>query len=170
MFSLKTERLLLRHFHTEDLDQIHQQIFSDAEVMRFGDGPQTREWTHKWVESHIENYKTRGFGAYAVVEQDTSKVIGYCGLFLFPQIDGQSEIEIGYRLAHTKWGQGYATEAASAVRDFALNDLHLSRLVALIDPGNTASIHVATKLGMHYEKDVTLEGYDHPDHLYLLHP
>jgi RimJ/RimL family protein N-acetyltransferase len=38
----------------------------------------------------------------------------------------------------------------------------------LIDPGNIASVHVAKKLGMHYEKDIILEGYDHPDHLYAL--
>jgi len=168
MFPLKTQRLLLRHFHIEDLEQIHGQIFSDAEVMRFGDGPQTREWVHQWLVRHINGYKMHGYGPFAVIEQKTQKIIGYCGLFYFPDINGKEEVEIGYRLARSTWGQGYATEAARAVLDFAFNDLQLSRLVALIDPGNIASMHVARKLGMHYEKDVMLEGYDHPDHLYAL--
>jgi [ribosomal protein S5]-alanine N-acetyltransferase len=168
MFSLKTKRLLLRKFEMSDLEQLHRQVFSDAEVMHFGDGPQTREWTRQWIETSLENYKVRGFGPYAVMKKDSPELIGYCGLFLFPEIDGQAEVEIGYRLGRSTWGNGYATEAALAVRDFAQNDLHLHRLIALIDPGNRASIRVAKKLGMQYEKEVMLEGYDHPDHLYAL--
>jgi ribosomal-protein-alanine N-acetyltransferase len=168
MFKLNTRRLFLRQFEMADLESIYQQVFSDAEVMRFGNGPQTREWTQGWIETSLENYKVRGFGPYAVMEKDSSKLIGYCGLFFFPDINGQSEIEIGYRLGRSTWGHGYATEAAIAVRDHALQTLHRKRLVALIDPHNTASIRVAQKLGMHYEKDVMLEGYTHPDHLYVL--
>jgi ribosomal-protein-alanine N-acetyltransferase len=168
MFPLKTQRLLLRHFQIEDLEQIHQQVFGDAQVMHFGDGPQTREWVHQWLVRHIDGYEKYGYGPYAVTERKTQKIIGYCGLFYFPDINGQSEVEIGYRLARSTWRQGYATEAARAVRDFAFNDLQFSRLVALIDPGNIASIRVAKKLGMQYEKDVMQQGYDHPDHLYAL--
>jgi [ribosomal protein S5]-alanine N-acetyltransferase len=168
MFKLNTRRLFLRQFEMADLESIYQQVFSDAEVMHFGDGPQTREWTQGWIETSLENYKVRGFGPYAVIEKDSSELIGYCGLFLFPELDGHSEVEIGYRLGRSTWGHGYATEATIAVRNHALQNLHRKRLVALIDPHNTASIRVAQKLGMHYEKDVMLEGYTHPDHLYVL--
>jgi [ribosomal protein S5]-alanine N-acetyltransferase len=168
MFSLTTERLVLRHFHISDLEQIHQLVFRDAEVMHFGNGPQTRDWTQQWIEKNLERYKVHGYGPYAVIEKNTAQLIGYCGLFFFPDIDGQSEVEIGYRLGRSKWGHGYATEAALAVRDYALHDLNLQRLVALIDPGNSASIHIVQKLGMQHEKDVMLEGYTHPDHLYTL--
>jgi hypothetical protein len=95
-------------------------------------------------------------------------VIGYCGLFYFPDIDGQPEIEIGYRLARSAWGHGYATEAALSVRDFAVTTLGIKRLIAMIDPSNLASIRVAEKLGMRYEKEVMLEGYTHPDHIYAM--
>lgn len=169
MFNLETQRLLIRQFENTDLEKIHQQVFSDTEVMHFGDGPQTREWTEAWIKTGIQNHKTRGFGPYAVIEKSTTNLIGYCGLFLFPHIDGQPEVEIGYRLGRSSWKQGYATEATLAVRDFAFHDLHVHRLVALIDPDNIASIQVAKKLGMQYEKDVMMEGYSHPDHLYTLH-
>lgn len=143
-------------------------VFGDAEVMRFGDGVQTREWVEAWLRTCLENYQRRGFGPYAVVEQSTGDVIGYCGLFYFPDMHGQPEIELGYRLRRAAWGQGYATEAARLVRDYAFHTLHIKRLIALIDPDNVPSIRVAEKIGMHYESEVMLEGYDHPDHVYVI--
>ena len=168
MFKLITERLLLRHFHVLD-DEAMYRIFGDEEVMHFGDGIQTREWVKDWIHTCLERYyKTWGFGPYAVIEQSNRNVIGYCGLFYFPDIDGQPEIEIGYRLVRSAWGRGYATEAAISVRDFAFATLGTKRLIAMIDPSNIASIRVAVKIGMQYEKEVMLEGYTHPDHIYAM--
>jgi RimJ/RimL family protein N-acetyltransferase len=56
----------------------------------------------------------------------------------------------------------------SAVRDFGFERVGLRRLVAMIDPQNTASIRVAEKVGMHYEQDVMLEGYTHSDGVYAV--
>jgi hypothetical protein len=163
-----TERLSLRHFHILDRDPMYR-IFGDPEVMRFGDGVQTMEWIENWLRACLERYyQTWGFGPYAVVETLSQEVIGYCGLFFFPDINGKPEVEIGYRLVHSAWGRGYATEAASAVRDFAFRALGIKRLIAIIDPANSASIHVAEKIGMRYEQDVMLEGYTHPDHVYVI--
>jgi ribosomal-protein-alanine N-acetyltransferase len=163
-----TKRLTLRHFHILDAKPMYQ-IFGDPEVMHFGDGVQTKEWVDVWLRTCLEHYyQTWGFGPYAVVEKSSQNVIGYCGLFFFPDVNGQPEVEIGYRLARSAWGRGYATEAAGAVRDFAFNGLGLKQLIAMIDPANIASIRVAEKIGMHYEKDVMLEGYTHPYHVYVL--
>lgn len=163
-----TERLTLRHFHIMDAEPIYQ-VFGDPEVMRFGDGVQTKEWVNNWLRTCLERYhQTWGFGPYAVVEKRSQGVIGYCGLFYFPDINGQSEVEIGYRLARSAWGQGYATEAASAIRDVAFHTLGIKRLIAIIDPSNIASIRVAEKIGMHYENEVMLEGYTYPDHVYVV--
>jgi ribosomal-protein-alanine N-acetyltransferase len=143
-------------------------IFCDADVMRFSDGVKTKEWVHDWLHTCLEGYQTWGFGPYAIVEQGNQDVIGYCGLFFFPDIDGQAEVEIGYRLARSTWGKGYATEAAQAVCDYAFTTLGIKRLIAMIDPSNVASIRVAENIGMQYEKDVMLEGYTHPDHIYTI--
>jgi len=142
-------------------------VFGDAEVMRFGDSVQTKGWVQEWLRLCIENYRRRGFGPYAVVEECSANLIGYCGLFHFPDVNGQPEIEIGYRLARSAWGKGYATEAVRAVQAYAFNTLNIKRLIAIIDPSNAASIRVAEKVGMHYEADVMFEGYDHPDHVYV---
>jgi ribosomal-protein-alanine N-acetyltransferase len=167
MVIVETARLALRHFELTDCETL-MRVFGDAEVMHFGDGVQTREWVDGWLRSCLENYQKRGFGPYAVVERSKEDLIGYCGLYYFEDINGQAEIELGYRLKRAAWGHGYATEAARAVRDFAFQTLYIKRLVALIDPDNVSSIRVAEKIGMRYESDVMLEGYDHPDHVYAI--
>ena len=163
-----TQRLTLRHFHVLDAEAMYR-VFGDPEVMRYGDGVQTMEWVQSWLSTCLERYhRTWGFGPYAVVETRRQEVIGYCGLFYFPDVNGRPEVEIGYRLAHSAWGQGYATEAARAVREYAFQTLAIKRLIALIDPSNIASIRVAAKIGMHFEAEVMFEGYSHPDHVYVV--
>ncbi|MFN8529311.1 MAG: GNAT family N-acetyltransferase [Anaerolineae bacterium] len=168
MFIAQTDRLILRQLQADDLDAL-KAVFGDVEVMRFGPGVQTVEWMREWLQNCLEHtYPTHGFGPYAVTLKYNGEMIGYCGLFHFPDVGGQPEIEIGYRLARRSWGAGYATEASCAVRDYAFTVIGLCRLIAMIDPGNTASIRVAEKLGMHYEKDVMFEGYTHPDRVYAI--
>jgi len=161
----QTERLLLRPFLSEDAEAM-QAIFCDAEVMRFSSGIKTPEWIRDWIVRCHEKYAAQGYGLWAVVERSSQCVIGYCGLTLFPDIDGDAEIEVGYRLARSVWRQGYATEAALEVRDHAFTALGIRRLIAIVDPENIASIRVAEKIGLHYEKDVMLAGYSHPDRIY----
>lgn len=163
----ETNRLIIRRFELSNHAAMTR-VFGDAEVMRFGDGPQSAEWVHGWLEKCLERYERWGYGPWAVVEKSGGEVIGYCGLFYFPDVNGRPEVEIGYRLACAYWGRGYATEAVIAARDYAFNALGLTRLIALIDPGNAASIHVAEKAGMRYEADVMLPGYTHPDRLYAI--
>ena len=61
-----------------------------------------------------------------------------------------------YEAGRDYWGQGYATEAAGAVRDYALGELGAERLIALIIHGNTASENVARKLGLAHERNIML--------------
>ena len=168
MIIVETERLMLRHFHILDLEAMNR-VFGDAEVMRYGPGVQTTAWVQDWLLGCLENYYEKwGFGPWAVVETNTRETVGYCGLFFFPDVAGQPEVEIGYRLIRSAWGRGYATEAVLAVRDYSFNVLCLPRLIAMIDPENVGSIRVAEKAGMQYEKEVMFEGYTHPDHVYSI--
>ena len=166
MILRESARLFLRHFHVADLDAMAE-LFGDPEVMRFGPGPQSRDWVRAWLRGCLEDYYQKwGFGLWAVVHKADSRVIGYCGLTSFADIAGQPEIEIGYRLRRGYWGQGLATEAARAVRDYSFGILILLRLVSLINPHNTASTRVAEKTGLRYEKDVTFQGK--PAQLYAI--
>jgi ribosomal-protein-alanine N-acetyltransferase len=101
------------------------------------------------------------------VRKEDGAVIGRVGLLVWnadtwepttraESENGRTEVEVGYTLGRDYWGQGYATEAAGAVRDYALRELGADRLIALIIHGNTASENVARKLGLRYERDVML--------------
>ena len=123
MLIAETERIVLRHFHAADLDDMAD-LFADPEVMRFGTGPQSRDWTREWLRKCLEDYFQKwGFGLWAVVHRPDRRLIGFCGLTLFDDIDGRREIEIGYRLMRSYWGRGLATEAAAAVREYAFGYL-----------------------------------------------
>jgi RimJ/RimL family protein N-acetyltransferase len=167
MVIVEGQRVFLRHFHVADLDAMAD-VFGDPEVMRFGPGPQSRDWVQQWLRGCLEDYYQKwGFGLWAVVHKPDRRVIGFCGLTRFDDIDGRPEIEIGYRLARAFWGRGLATEAARAARDYAFGVLVLPRLVSLIDPGNRASLRVAEKNGLRYEKDVIFRAS--PRKLYVIH-
>ncbi len=168
MIITETTRLFVQRFDILDVKSMCG-VLCDPEVMLFSDGVKTPAGVRGWMENCIGNYSKSGLGIWAVVEKNTNGIIGYCGLIPFPNIDGQPEIEVGFRLLRVCWGQGYATEAAGSVRDYAFDVLYASRLISLVDPQNTASVRVVEKLGMCYEKDIMLSGYDHPDHLYSIH-
>jgi len=168
MIITETARLFVQRFEILDV-KVMCGVLCDPEVMLFSDGVKTPTGVRGWIENCIDNYSKSDLGIWAVVEKNTNDLIGYCGLIQFPDIDGQPEIEIGFRLLRVCWGQGYATEVAGSVRDYAFDMFFASRLVSLVDPRNTASIRVVEKLGMRYEKDVMLSNYDHPDHLYSIH-
>ena len=166
---IETERLLLRRLVLSDHVALDT-LLGNQEVMESSDdGPLNTEQVGAWLEGHIQGYeKNTGIEILAIEGKSNAEFIGYCGLTEYPDINGVREIEVSYRLIWKFWGCGYATEAASAIREYAFSDLNLPRLVALIEPVNKRSIGVARKLGMTLEKEVLMEGYDHPDHLYSM--
>jgi len=76
-------------------------------------------------------------------------------------VDGANEVEIGYHVHRDQWGQGLATEAARACRDFGFSHLSVERLISLIRPENQASRRVAEKNGMTIWKEVIRVGLPH---------
>ena len=165
MVIAQTERLTLRQAKKSDAKALHT-VFGNSEVMQFGEGPQGIEWVYSWIEQAKRSYDFHGYGLWVIDLSGHTDAIGYCGLTWFPNINGQPETEIGYRLSRNHWNQGLGTEAAMAVRNVAFSHFDLSRLIALIAPDNTRSIRVAEKLGMAYDGAVMLEGYSHPDFVY----
>jgi len=156
MTVFETPRLLLRQFTLDDVDDLAA-MYADSAVMTFLGGPRSYETTQQHIERIIQNYQEYGFGLWAVIHKGNRQLMGRCGLI--PQtIEGQEEVEIGYLLAHAYWGQGLATEAAAAIRDYGFNAVGCDRLISLIDPHNLASQKVALRVGLTYEKDVVLSG------------
>jgi len=73
-------------------------------------------------------------------------------------VDENQVTELGYDFRSDYWGQGFATEAAIAVRDYSFNTLHLPGLISLIRIGNKASRRVSEKIGMHFVSEMTRNG------------
>ncbi len=150
---LETDRLLLRRFTLEDVDDLLG-IFSDPEVMRYYPATKGRQQTIDWIDWNLTSYSEYGFGLWAVVRKDTTHFAGQCGLILQRNVDGCDEVEIGYSFLRREWNVGFATEAAIACRNFGFANLDRTHLVSLIDPKNGASQRVAEKVGMSLEKEI----------------
>jgi ribosomal-protein-alanine N-acetyltransferase len=156
---LETARLTLRPLTPGDLDALAS-MYADPEVMRYigTGGPRGRDDAARYIDRQLDTYAERGFGEWATVLRESGDMVGLCGLIVWPDIGGTAELEVAYMLARDAWGKGLATEAAGAIRDWAVSELGRRRLVSCIDPEHAASIHVAQKIGMRYERDFLYEG------------
>lgn len=145
-FVFLTPRLGARKILWTDVDALLG-VYGDREVVRWvGDGqPLERALCEKWVAVTHRNYATRGYGMLALVERASGVVVGFCGL-VHP--DGQDDAEIKYAFHRSHWGQGFATEAASALLAYGASHCGLAEIMATTAPENLASHHVLLKAGM----------------------
>lgn len=161
---LQTERLILRPFTPADIEDLHAQL-SDPDAMRYYHHPSSREESEKWLQGILSDYGTNGFGMLAGCLKETGEYAGQAGV-MRRQIDGRERHYLAYLIRKDLWGNGYATEAARCVVDYAFNDLGIEKVEALIRPDNTASVRVAEKLGMQVESTTQQMGRGH--HVYVL--
>ena len=156
---LETERLLLRHFTTEDAADNYR-IYTDPDNMRFmGRRPDSVQFEREHILKHITNYyEKHGFGLWAVILKENKRLIGRCGL-IYQQIEGAQELEVSYLIDKKYWGKGLASEAVRATVRLAFEEYKFPRVVAVINPENVASVRVAEKVGMKYERDVNFRDF-----------
>lgn len=150
---LETKRLILRHQILTDLDNLYA-IYCDPEIIKYiPDAPRNYEETREELEWHMNGHpKHPELGLWATIYKETNQFIGRCGLLPWT-VDGMYEVEVAYTIRKDHWGQGLGSEAAQAILNYGFDQLHLKRLICLIDPDNQASIKVATKIGMSFEKE-----------------
>lgn len=150
---LETNRLLLRLMQPSDLDGLFK-IFSDSKVMdAFNHPPFTIEQMEGWMARNLSHQAEFGYGLFSVILKSENLLIGNCGLENM-EAGGQQKTELGYDFRSDYWNKGYATEAASAVKDFAFFSLKLPELISLVRVGNLASKRVAEKVGMHLDEEI----------------
>lgn len=151
---LETDRLLLRHQLSSDLDDLYA-LYCDPQVIRYiPDAPRNYEETRLELEWHMHGHPRRPeLGLWATIHKPTGAFIGRCGLLPW-RLAGRDEVEVAYLLGKQYWGQGLATEAAQGIVTYAFEHLHLSRLVCMVLPDNHASARVAQKIGMSMEKEM----------------
>jgi RimJ/RimL family protein N-acetyltransferase len=144
---LFTPRLHLRPFTAADRDAIHA-VYADPDVMRHvGHGAhRTVAETSTALRTYAEILAQHGYSFVAVTEREDGTLIGDAGLH--PLAGRGPDIELGYTLARAAWGRGYATELGAALVGHAFCELGVDRVVAQVEPANSASRHVLEKLGM----------------------
>ncbi len=157
---LKSERLIFRPYTRDDLD-FYASLWGNPEVVRYiGKG---KVKTFQEAKSSMENwlfpqYK-EGIGLYAMALKSSHQLIGHAGL-VNQEIDGENQLEIGYWLHPNYWGNGFAKEASILFKNYGLYELPSDKLISLINPDHPASIFVARKTGLSYEKTVKFNEKD----------
>jgi len=158
MTILETRRLAMRRLRPGDLDALAA-LYADPVVRRhFPEGTLTRAQTQEeldWFVAGDPEHPT--LGLWATIHKPTGAFVGRCGLLPWV-IDGVAEVEIAYLLDRRYWGEGLGAEAARALVRHGFETLGLRRLVALIDPANTASIRTAAAAGLVFEKMGLIDG------------
>jgi len=159
---LETARLRLRAYRTTDLDDCAAMWADPVVVRHFGARPLRREECWAKILKSVGHWALLGFGYWAIEEKESGRFVGEAGL-----ADGKREMtppivdpEIGWALASWAHGVGFATEAARAGVAWGEERFPGAPTVCIIDPANTASVHVAEKCG--YVQIARTEYYGEP--------
>lgn len=158
---ITTKRLIIRPFTPGDFEAIHA-VWSDPEVMGPVPGKaydRDKSWAR--LSAAFSHQARHGFSKWAVVEKANGNVIGECGVHY---LENGPDIELGYKLARARWGQGFASEAAQACLDWALAE-RPERVVAIVAAANTRSARILGKIGM--VRDGTFSRFDHTWDFYI---
>lgn len=155
---IETQRLILRAWRDEDRAPFAA-MNADPEVMRYFPAPYTRAESDAMVDRINAMMAERGFGFYAA-EVKGGPFIGFVGLSVSRfEAAFTPCVEIGWRLVSEAWAQGYATEAALAVRDDAFTRLGLNEIVSFTAVPNVPSQRVMQRIGFRHEPGLD---FDHP--------
>jgi [ribosomal protein S5]-alanine N-acetyltransferase len=155
---IETARLWLRQMTLGDLDFLAA-LLGDAEVMRYYPKVYTRDEARAWIERMLERYERDGHALWLAVDKTRREPIGQIGLLAQP-IEGAIEPEVGYLVHRPFWRLGYASEAATATRDWAFARGR-DHVISLIRAENEPSQAVARKLGMRPGRQVMHAGLPH---------
>lgn len=155
--TIKTDRLTLRPLHIRDIETVHAYASNveNTRYMMFLPN-ETKEETEQFLLNVTAEWgkDTPEYYEFAIMLGD--KHIG--AISVYPN-ESQTEAELGWILHKQYWGKGYATEAALAIKDFAIRTLRILRLVAHCDNGNLASYAVMQNIGLRLVNDTAKRQY-----------
>ncbi len=151
--AIETPRLRLRGWRMDDARPMT--AIYEHETARFIGG--VGGYPHAWrvVAAEVGHWVLRGYGMWALDAKDDGRFVGFCGLW---HPGDWPELEIGWNLMPAERGQGFATEAAEAGRDWTYRQLGVDTLVSYIAPENAPSLRVAQRLSCVRDGDVDLSG------------
>lgn len=164
---IETERLRLRAVTIDDTE-LMLAVWNDPAFMRnvMDRGIRTLEQAEEALqEGALRLFTEFGYGPYCISRKPDGTMIGICGLFKRENLD---DPDIGFAVLPDYCGNGYASEAAAAVVNYARDDLGLGVLTAIVSPDNAASIGLIEKLGLRFERMITMPGEEEAIRLYSM--
>ncbi len=157
--TLKTKRLLLRGWRSEDLIPFAA-MNADIKVMEYFPATLSLEESEALVERIEAGFEQHGYGLWAVELRAQAPFIGFVGLSpVDSSLPFAPAVEVGWRLARTYWGCGFATEAAQAAVAFGFECHALDEVVSFTSVDNARSRKVMERLGMQH---APADDFDHP--------
>jgi RimJ/RimL family protein N-acetyltransferase len=150
---IETERLIMRKFKPEDLEELIESR-SDEDVVRYLGGVklQNREAIIKRFAFYLDCYEKHSLGMCKMIWKENCEMIGWSGLQPLHDTD---EIEVGYGMKKEFWQRGIGFEAAKGWLKFGFEERSLERIVAVASPENIGSWRIMEKCGMKREKIAT---------------
>lgn len=164
---LLTERLRLRRYGRTDEEDAFR-LTSDPRVMRYYPAPYDRERVTRMLDNVLRAYDELGYSVLVVERRSDGAYLGQIGLLHWDDVDGREDVEVAYMLAAEAWGNGYATEAARACRDWAFEYLGVDRVVSFIAIANEPSMRVAERNGMKRTKRLDKNRLGLPIYVYAI--
>lgn len=150
--NLTTPRMTARPMTLGDVAQL-QALHQAGPVAEHIGGSWTLDRSEQFVRGAVEHWQRQGYGQWMFADKASGKVIGRSGLRHY-YLDGRDEIELLYAFEPSVWGQGFGTEAAKAVLDFAFDGAGLDSVVSFTLPDNPGSQRVMEKAGLTFEKEM----------------
>jgi ribosomal-protein-alanine N-acetyltransferase len=146
--TIETDRLILRGWRESDRAPFAA-LNADPEVVRYLSRALSREESDAMIDRVVARWAERGYGLWAVERRDDDAFLGFTGLSWqdFPA-PFTPAIEIGWRLARSAWGHGYATEAARTTLRWAFETLGLEEVLSFTTVANAASRRIMERIGM----------------------
>ncbi len=154
-----TDRLLLREMTAADYPALYA-VLADSDITRHYPYTFDADRVRRWIDVNLDRYQTFGFGLWAVTLRETGEMIGDCGLTI-QRIYGRFCPEIGYHIAHAHQRQGYAAEAARAVRDWTFTHTPFQRVYSYMTADNEPSRKTAMAAGLSFVETYTEDGETH---------
>ncbi|NQV85638.1 MAG: GNAT family N-acetyltransferase [Woeseiaceae bacterium] len=164
---METGRLYLRPVTVDDTE-LMLAIWNDPAFIRnvADRGIRTVEQARAAIEGGAQKlFEDYGYGPYSMALKSDGSMIGICGLFKRENLEHP---DIGFGVLPDYCGLGYAGEAAAAVVDYARSELGINALTAIVSPANEPSIGLIKKLGLTFERMITMPGEDHAICLYSM--
>jgi RimJ/RimL family protein N-acetyltransferase len=168
--SVETARLLMRVPELSDAEAL-MGIFWDPEVVErkqvtLREPPGGLDRALKNTGEMVAQWELRGYGYWSVIEKTSGDVIGCVGFFDPP--GDWPGVDLGWLIHRSRWGHGFATEAATAALAWVWQYTQLDRIVSLIAPHDLRSIRIATKIGQRFERADVDPVHGEPVHVYTI--